>query len=118
MPAPHTTATASAASVPALLLAVVAPAAPVGYVLTGLAIAPIFPTGVAWLAHRDPGNPRSTSWLLVGSMLGGALFPPAVGVVIARFGAASSPVVLALLAAGSLAAFSVAARTGPRGRPW
>jgi fucose permease len=102
--------TAAAAAVPALLLAVAVPAAPVAYVLTGLAIAPIFPTGVAWLARLDPGNPRNTSWLLVGSMLGGALFPPAVGAVIVRFGATRTPVVLALLAAGSLAAFSAAAR--------
>jgi fucose permease len=102
--------TAAAAAVPALLLAVIAPAAPVAYVLAGLAIAPVFPTGVAWLAQLDPDNPRSTSWLLVGSMLGGVLFPPAVGAVIVHFGATRSPVVLALLAAGSLAAFSAAAR--------
>jgi FHS family glucose/mannose:H+ symporter-like MFS transporter len=102
--------TAAAAAVPALLLAVAVPAAPAAYVLTGLAIAPIFPTGVAWLARLDPGNPRNTSWLLVGSMLGGALFPPAVGAVIVRFGPTRTPVVLALLAAGSLVAFSAAAR--------
>jgi fucose permease len=108
--APVIVLTAAAAAVPALLLAAVAPAAPVAYVLTGLVIAPVFPTGVAWLAQLDPGNPRSTSWLLVGSMLGGVLFPPAVGAVIVQFGANRSPVVLALLAAGSLAAFSAAAR--------
>jgi hypothetical protein len=43
-------------------------------------------------------------------MLGGALFPPAVGAVIVRFGPTRTPVVLALLAAGSLVAFSAAAR--------
>jgi fucose permease len=43
-----------------LLLAMVTPLAPVGYLLAGLAFAPVFPTGLIWLAGLHPGNPRST----------------------------------------------------------
>jgi fucose permease len=101
------------AAVATLLLALVPGAAVAGYVLTGVALAPVFPTGLAWLARLDPGNPRTTSWLLAVTMLGGVLFPPAVGVVIAWFGAAWAPAVLAALATGSLAAFAAAARRRP-----
>ena len=96
-----------------LLLALVTPLAPVGYLLAGLAFAPVFPTGLIWLAQLHPGNPRSTSWLLVAALVGGVLFPPVVGAVIERFGATRAPAVLAVVAAGSLAAFLAAARYRP-----
>jgi MFS transporter, FHS family, glucose/mannose:H+ symporter len=104
---------ASSAAVLTLLLALVTPLAPVGYLLTGLAFAPVFPTGIVWLAQLHPGNPRSISWLLVAALVGGVLFPPVVGAVIERFGATRSPAVLAVVAAGSLAAFLAAARYRP-----
>jgi MFS transporter, FHS family, glucose/mannose:H+ symporter len=104
---------ASSAAVLTLLLALVTPLAPVGYLLTGLAFAPVFPTGLVWLAQLHPGNPRSTSWLLVAALVGGVLFPPVVGAVIERFGATRAPAVIALVAAGSLAAFLAAARYRP-----
>ena len=70
----------------ALLAALFGPAAPVAYVVTGLAVAPIFPTGVVWLARLRPGDSRATSWLFPAAMVGGAVVPGGVGVVIARFG--------------------------------
>src|SRR5262245_48412156 len=107
---------ATCASIATLALALAPRATAAGYVLTGLALAPIFSTGLAWLARRHPENPRTTSWLLALTMLGGVLFPPVVGAVIAAFGAAWSPAVLAVLAAGSLAAFAAAARRTRRQR--
>jgi MFS transporter, FHS family, glucose/mannose:H+ symporter len=96
-----------------LLVAMVTPLAPVGYLLAGLAFAPVFPTGLVWLAGLVPGNPRSTSWVLVAALVGGVLFPPVVGAVIERSGATRAPAVLAVVAAGSLAAFLAAARYRP-----
>jgi MFS transporter, FHS family, glucose/mannose:H+ symporter len=94
----------------ALAAALVPAAAPAAYILAGLAIAPIFPTGLAWLARLNPGNPRATAWLFPAAMLGGALIPTGIGVLIAGLGTAWVPAVLAAVATGCLAAFAAAAR--------
>jgi len=94
----------------ALLTAVNHAAAPIAYIVAGLAIAPIFPTGIVWLAKLTPGDARATSWLFPASMIGGAIIPGGIGAVIARFGIAWTPVVLSLVAVGCLIAFLVAAR--------
>jgi len=89
-------------------------AAPVAYIVAGLAIAPIFPTGIVWLAKLTPGDARATSWLFPASMIGGAIIPGGIGAVIARFGIEWTPAVLSLVAVGCLAAFLVAARGSGR----
>jgi MFS transporter, FHS family, glucose/mannose:H+ symporter len=100
--------TASALGALALLAAVSGRAAPIAYVVAGLAIAPIFPTGVVWLAKLLPGDARATSWLFPGAMLGGALIPAAIGVVVARASLGGVPVVLTAVALGSFLAFASA----------
>jgi FHS family glucose/mannose:H+ symporter-like MFS transporter len=83
----------------ALSCAVFVPvAAPVVYVLTGLAIAPIFPTGIAWLSKLRPGDARATAWLYPATAVGGTLGPAAIGVVIGGFGLSWTPAVLAVIA--------------------
>lgn len=94
----------------ALLTALNHAAAPIAYIVAGLAIAPIFPTGIVWLAKLRPGDARATSWLFPASMIGGAIIPGGIGAVIARFGIAWTPLVLSLVAVGCLIAFLVAAR--------
>ena len=94
-----------------LLLAVDGPLAPAAYVVTGLALAPIFPTGIVWLARLRPGDARATSWLFPAAMLGGALGPGAIGLLIIPLGVAIVPVMLVTLAAGTLIAFLAAARS-------
>jgi MFS transporter, FHS family, glucose/mannose:H+ symporter len=96
----------------ALLLALSGRAAPFAYILTGLAIAPIFPTALAWLAKLRPGDSRSTSWMFPATMVGGGLIPPAIGVAIAWLGIGWTPAVLSGVAAITLAAFAVAAARG------
>jgi fucose permease len=83
--------------------------APFAYIVTGLALAPIFPTGIVWLAKLRPGDARATSWLFPASMAGGVIVPATIGAVIARFGIGWAPAVLSLIAVGCLAAFAVAA---------
>ena len=100
----------SAVAAVAMLGATVAPLAPVALVVAGLAIAPIFPTAVVWLARRRPRDARATSWLFPATMVGGAAIPGGIGVLIGRFGIGLAPLVLAGVAAASLGAFAVAAR--------
>jgi FHS family glucose/mannose:H+ symporter-like MFS transporter len=102
--------TGSAVAAVALLTALIPAAAPVAFIVAGLAIAPIFPTGIVWLAKLRPGDARATSWLFPASMVGGAVIPGGIGAVIARFGIGSAPAVLSLVAVGCLASFGLAAR--------
>jgi fucose permease len=104
--------TGSAIASVALLVALSGRAAPIAYVVTGFAIAPIFPTGIAWLAKLRPGDSRSTSWLFPASMVGGVVIPGAIGVAIAWLGIGLAPAILALAAISTLAAFSLAGLKG------
>ncbi len=107
--------TASAVAAVALLSALIPAAAPIAFIVAGLAIAPIFPTGIVWLAKLRPGDARVTSWLFPASMVGGAVIPGGIGAVIARFGIGVAPAVLSLVAVGCVASFSLASRGGARG---
>jgi MFS transporter, FHS family, glucose/mannose:H+ symporter len=102
--------TASGLGALALLVAAVGPSAPVAYILTGLAFAPIFPTGIVWLAKLLPGDSRATSWLFPAAMLGGAAIPAGVGIMVARFGLSAVPIVLSAVASGTFIALALAAR--------
>jgi MFS transporter, FHS family, glucose/mannose:H+ symporter len=107
--------TGSAVAAVALLSALIPAVAPVAFIVAGLAIAPIFPTGIVWLAKLKPGDARVTSWLFPASMVGGAIIPGGIGALIARFGIGVAPAVLSLVAFGCVASFSLAARGGARG---
>ena len=94
----------------ALFAALNGRAAPIAYVVTGLAIAPIFPTALVWLAKLRPGDSRATSWMFPATMVGGGVIPPAIGLAIGRFGIEWTPAVLSAVAVIMLAAFLLAAR--------
>lgn len=102
--------TASALASVALLAALIPAAAPFAYVAAGLAIAPIFPTAIVWLAKLRPGDARATSWLFPASMVGGAVIPGGIGGVIGRVGIGVAPAVLSIVALGCMASFWLAAR--------
>jgi len=101
--------TGSSVAAIALLVALIPGAAPFAYIAAGLASAPIFPTGIVWLAKLRPGDARATSWLFPASMVGGAVIPGGIGAVIGRFGIGWAPAVLSLVAVGCLVSFSLAA---------
>ena len=101
----------SACATVALALAWVGAAAPVAYVVAGLAIAPIFPTGIVWLSRLRPGDSRATAWLYPAASIGGVTGPGVIAVVISRAGLSWTPVVLAAVAATMLFAFYRAAKT-------
>ena len=102
--------TASALGTAALVLAGVGVLAPVAYVLAGFALAPIFPTGILWLAKLRPGDSRATSWLYPAASVGGIAGPGAIGVVIAAAGVGWAPFVLAAIAVAMSGAFLLASR--------
>jgi MFS family permease len=81
------------------------------YVLAGLSIAPIFPTGIVWLSRLRPGDARATAWLYPAASIGGTLGPGAIGIVIAQFGVRWAPAVLAAVAVLMTASFAVARRS-------
>lgn len=110
IPAPAIVMSGSAVAVVSLLAASFGAVAPWAYVVTGLAIAPIFPTGVVWLARLRPGDARATSWLFPATAVGGIVGPGAIGLVIAGFGVGWTPFVLAAVAAAMLLVFSRAAK--------
>ena len=103
---------ASGATTVALGLATVGVLAPFAYVAAGLAMAPIFPTGIVWLAKLRPGDSRSTAWLYPAASVGGALGPGAIGLVVAQAGVGSVPAVLAVVAAAMFGVF-LSAFSGP-----
>ena len=94
----------------ALLAASIGPLAPWAYIAAGLALAPIFPTGIVWLAKLRPGDSRATSWLFPAASVGGIAGPGAIGLVIAGFGVGWTPVVLALVGGSEVKDASRAAR--------
>jgi FHS family glucose/mannose:H+ symporter-like MFS transporter len=73
-----------------LALAHVPGFAPVAYTLTGLALGPVFPTVLAWLAAAAPGSRTSTAMVFAVGQLGGIVFPPVIG----RLVDAGSPAVI------------------------
>jgi FHS family glucose/mannose:H+ symporter-like MFS transporter len=105
----------SAVASVALLAALNGQAAPIAYIVTGLAIAPVFPTGLVWLAKLRPGDSRATSWMFPATMLGGGVIPAGIGVVIAGVSLAWAPAVLSAVAIITLAAFVLAGLKGNSG---
>jgi hypothetical protein len=62
----------SVAAIATLLLAAIPGIAPFAYVATGLVIAPIYPTGFAWLAKVTPGRRTPAVYLVGSAVLGEA----------------------------------------------
>jgi MFS transporter, FHS family, glucose/mannose:H+ symporter len=69
---------------------------PVAYTLTGLALGPVFPTTLAWLAAAAPGARASTALVFAAAQLGGVVLPALIG----RMIDASSPAVIPTTLAG------------------
>ena len=110
LPEPTIVITGAVVAAVSLLAATVGALAPVAYVVTGLFLAPIFPTGIVWLAKLRPRDARATSWLFPAASVGGTLGPGAIGLVIAGFGVGAAPLVLAVLALGMVGSFALAGR--------
>jgi MFS transporter, FHS family, glucose/mannose:H+ symporter len=64
--------------------------APAAYTLTGLALGPVFPTVLAWLAAAAPGARGTTALVFATAQVGGLVLPLAIG----RLVDASTPAVI------------------------
>ncbi len=95
----------SGAAIITLGVAAIPGLAAIAYAATGLVIAPIYPTGFAWLAKATPGRRTPTAYLVGSAVLGAAVFPPLVGLAIQDFGASVTPLALGLIAAATTLAF-------------
>jgi fucose permease len=78
------------------LIACWPPLAPIGYVIAGIGVGPLFPTGLVWLSQRLPGVRGVTSYVIAASMLGGVL-PSLIGLSVEQWGLGAVPVVLSVI---------------------
>lgn len=82
----------------ALALTHATPLAPLGYGLAGLFLAPIFPTGLAWLQRLYPTRAAQvTSIVIASANFGGVVIPPLIGLAIEATSTAIIPSLLTLL---------------------
>ncbi|MFI0818382.1 MFS transporter [Streptomyces sp. NPDC021098] len=77
-----------------LLLATIPAAAPYAYAGVGLFIAPVFPTGLPWLARAAPRARRAGALVIAASMIGGVAAGPVLGKAIELSGIRAVPLVL------------------------
>ncbi|HWM03873.1 MAG TPA: MFS transporter [Actinophytocola sp.] len=89
-------------------LTFVDPVAPVGYVLAGIGVGPLFPTGLVWLSQKVPG---ATSYVIAASMFGG-MFPSVLGGAVELWDSMAIPVSLTTLGALCLGCALVIRRAG------
>jgi len=85
-----------------------------GYALAGFALAPAFPAAMAWAQGAHGPGGRVTAWLLIAAALGGAVFPPLFGLLVAHLGPRAVPYGLFALA---LSVFLYARFASPRRSP-
>jgi FHS family glucose/mannose:H+ symporter-like MFS transporter len=83
------------------------PLAPMAYGLLGVAVGPLFPTGLAWLAQT---RPELTPTVVAVSMVGGISFPSAIGLTVELFGAVAVPWAMVVLAVAGLATVAAIVR--------
>jgi MFS transporter, FHS family, glucose/mannose:H+ symporter len=81
-----------------LLLAAIPAAAPWAYAGLGLCCAPIWATGLPWLARAAPKVAAASAYVMAFSMVGGIVFPPLLGRAIEIAGVRSVPLILCTLA--------------------
>ena len=79
------------------------------YPVDGLALAAVFPMGLAWYTQLEPRSANGISFLLLGTMAGGVVGPGLESIAVSAFGIRAVPFVLAALTFADLVAFAAAA---------
>jgi fucose permease len=88
-------------------------AAPIAFVLTGFALAPLFAGTLAWLAEAMRGARHANAIVISGALIGSATFPPLVGRVMARFQvSAAAPAILCIAISGLIVAIWIRRMAG------
>ena len=78
--------------------------AALAYIGAGLGIAPLFPTGLAWLGELVPSSRQAVAAVIALSMIGGVVLPPGLGALIGVVGIDSASLCMAMLALVCVAA--------------
>jgi FHS family glucose/mannose:H+ symporter-like MFS transporter len=86
----------------ALALAHVALLTPIAYVAAGLVLAPVFPTGLAWVTSSLPSIRGATAAVIACAQLGGVIIPPVIGRLVAMASPAIIPTSVLAVAATCL----------------
>jgi FHS family glucose/mannose:H+ symporter-like MFS transporter len=94
-----------------LALAHSPPLAPAAYTLTGLALGPVFPTVLAWLAAAAPGARGSTATVFAAAQLGGIVLPAVIGQLVDASSPAAIPTTVLVVVLACLAATLLLRRT-------
>jgi fucose permease len=91
------------------------PVAPVAFAVVGLGLAPVFPTGLAWLNRAMPLRAEQlTPVALAAANLGPVATAPLIGMAVAAWGVSVIPTALAAAVVLALASASwLRSRTGP-----
>jgi MFS transporter, FHS family, glucose/mannose:H+ symporter len=97
-PAPAIVTACCAGMVVFLGLATIPSAAPWAYGGLGFMCAPIWATGLPWLARAAPKVAAAGAYVMATSMLGGIAFPPLLGRAIEVAGVRSVPILLGVVA--------------------
>lgn len=77
--------------------------APIAFVATGFALAPIFAATLVWLGSALPTTRHANALVIGGALIGSAFFPPLVGRIIGHFGIAAAPPAILGIALAALA---------------
>ena len=88
--------------------------APFAYTLTGLALGPVFPTALAWLAQAAPGARGSTAMVFAAANLGGVVLPVVIGRLVDASSPAVIPTTVLVVALACLAATLLLGRSAAR----
>ncbi|SDQ49725.1 sugar MFS transporter [Quadrisphaera sp. DSM 44207] len=98
-----------------LVLASTGSAVRTGYVLTGLFLAPVFPTAFAWLAARGPLAPGAGALVLAAASAGPVLTAPVIGASHDTWGPSAIPAtLLAVVLLDAAVVLGLASRTRHR----
>jgi fucose permease len=82
-------------------------------VAAGLVLAPVFPTGLAWLAQVLPTVRGGVTMLLGSALIGGAIIPPLIGQIVALTDPGIIPVLLTAVALAATALAMLLRRSSP-----
>jgi fucose permease len=89
---------ATALAVAGAVLTHATPLAPVGYIIMGLAFAPVFPTSLVWLQQVFPARTEQVTPVVMSvANLGAVVSAPAIGLAVNNYGGDVIPTALSLI---------------------
>ena len=82
----------------------------IGFAILGFVCGPVFPTAMVWAVRINPGDPRTSGFMMFAAILGATISPTLMGVIMDSTGTAIVPWLLIVPAILSLLVYVLAAR--------